>query len=103
MPECDAHYLAGYLFRIGPTLAAGMGEGPVTHSEIESWQRNTGIELNSWEAEMIRSLSLEYLGSSQKATARDCQAPWKEAPYARPTANLVAERMRQATRELAQL
>ena len=46
MPPCDCGYLVGYLFEVGPT----MGESPVTHTEIANWQRNTGIELNSWEA-----------------------------------------------------
>lgn len=99
MPPCDAPHLVGYLFEIGPTLAAGMGEGPLTHGEIESWQRNTGIRLQSWEARLLKRLSIEYLNESSKARARDCPAPWGDAPVP----NLKAERTRDALRALAAL
>ena len=99
MPPCDALYLVGYLFEIGPTLPAGMGEGPLTHGEIASWQSNTGVRLESWEARLLRRLSLDYLNESYKARARDCPAPWGDAPVP----NLKAERTRNALRALATL
>ncbi len=103
MPPCDAAFLASYLFEMGPTLPAGPGEGPLTHLEIASWQRNTGIELDSWQARMLRRLSQDYANESAKAKERDCPAPWQGAPYAKPTASIIAERMRRETRELASL
>lgn len=99
MPPCDAPHLLGYLFEIGPTLAAGMGEGPLTHGEIASWQANTGIELQAWEARLLRRLSIDYLNQSHKARARDCPPPWGDAPVP----NLKAERTRNALRALAKL
>lgn len=93
MPECDAIYIASYLFEIGPVLHGGMGETPLTHTEIEAWQRNTGIELEAWEAKVLHRLSLEYLSESQKATKPDAPAPWDNAPYLRLAA---AKRMQRA-------
>lgn len=101
--EAEAQYLIAYLFEIGPTLAAGMGNGPLTHSEIQAWQNNTGIELQPWEARFVKRLSNEYLNESQRAVARDCPAPWADAPYVRPAPNRVALAMQQSLRELAKL
>lgn len=103
MPPCDAQYLVGYLFEVGPTMAAGMGDGALTHGEIESWQRNTGIELQAWEARVLRRLSLAYLAESSRAKASDCPAPWGGATYAKSKAELAAERMKRETRALAKL
>lgn len=99
MPPCDALYLVGYLFEIGPT----MGEGPMTHGEIESWMRNTGIRLNTWEIRTLKRLSLDYLGESHKATERGRPAPWEDAPYAKPEPDRVAAGLKASMRELAEL
>ena len=103
MPPCDAVYLIGYLFEVGPTLSGGMSLSPLSHAEIAAWQGNIGIELDAWESRMLKRLSNEYCEESHKAAARDCPIPWADAPYAKPAPNLIAERMKQATRELANL
>jgi hypothetical protein len=103
MPPCDAPYLVEYLFEIGPTMAAGMGNGPLTHGEIASWQNNTGIDLNAWETRTLKRLSLDYLGESQRATARDAMPPWDECPYGRPIMRSAEEEMRLSIRKLAEL
>ena len=77
MPPCSALHLAGYLFEIGPTVAAGMGDGPITHGDIAAWMRNTGIRLSPWQARTLRRLSLDYLAESNKATERGHPAPWQ--------------------------
>lgn len=77
MPPCSAQYVLGYLFEIGPTAAVGMGEGPITHSEIAAWMGNTGIRLSPWEARMLRRLSVDYLRESSRATQRGHPAPWQ--------------------------
>lgn len=94
LPECEALHLAGYLFEIGPTLAAGMGQGPVTHGEIAAWQQNTGIELQPWEARFVKQLSIEYLNESGRATDPACPPPWEEAPYLKPTCALRLEKIK---------
>jgi len=74
MPECRAEYLLGVLFEIGMTL----GDQPLTHGEIESYQRNIGIRLNAWEVRTIKRLSETYLSESYKATDKDADSAWSD-------------------------
>lgn len=83
MPECEAMYLVGYLYEVGPVMAGGMGEVPLSHTELRSWQDNTGIELESWEVRAMSRLSKEYLSESNKATKHDAPAPWPEGDYSK--------------------
>ena len=101
MPDCDAMYLVTYLFELGPTTSTGMGEAPISHTELRDWQYNTGIELDSWEVRTMHRLSLEYLSESQSATKSDAPAPWADAPYVKPTANITALRMQAAIAAMA--
>lgn len=103
MPPCEAPYLVGYLFEIGPTMAAGMGASPLTHGEIESWQRNTGISLNTWEVRTLKRLSLDYLGESQRAIERGRPAPWADAPYLKYEPDRVAASLKASMYELKEL
>lgn len=73
--ECGEH-LVGYLYEFGPTVPAGMGAGPVAFTEIAAWQALRGIELEPWEARLLRRLSLDYLAEAHRATKRDAQPPW---------------------------
>lgn len=72
-------YLINFLYEVGPTMAAGMGAGPLTYSEIEAWQRANGIELRPWESALMRRLSCEYASESYAATKRDRPAPFTGA------------------------
>lgn len=103
MPECEAMHLVAYLYEIGPTLPNGVGEVPLTHTEIEAWQRNTGIFLDAWESRVLHAASLAYLSESQRATKPDAEAPWADAPYFKPSANIVALRMQASMQELSRL
>lgn len=98
-PEVQAAHLIRYLFEVGPVMAGGMGPIPLSFGEIQSWQEVTGIELNNWEAGMIRSLSREYLGMSIDATNPMCPSPWppQDADDAE-RAQEVAKRVRAALR-----
>lgn len=75
-PLRSAEYLLGYLWEMGPTVAAGMGVGPITFGEMLAWQQLTGVRLAAWEARFVRRLSLEYLSESNKATKIDAPPPW---------------------------
>lgn len=89
-PVTGPAYLLEYLFEIGPTMAAGMGNGPITFSEILAWQLLTGIRLRPWEVRLLRRLSRDYLGASQSDVVH---APWQppdEKPQ--PTAAQLAIR-----------
>lgn len=77
MPDSGpAMHLVDYLWQIGPTLPAGMGDGPITQGEMKAWQDNTGIELTAWEAKTLRRLSIEHLNESHRATDRNCPPPF---------------------------
>ena len=77
MPPFDeGEYLIAYLYELGPTVAAGMGAGPVTFAEMAAWQAARGFELEPWEARLLRRLSVDYLAESHRATERNCPPPW---------------------------
>ena len=77
MPPCHVIHLAEYMFEL-----AG-GDAPISHLEIASWQRNTGINLNAWEARMLRKISGDYLHQVRESADPACPCPWPDAPYAR--------------------
>lgn len=101
MPGVDgAEYLLGYLFEIGPTVAAGMSAGPITHEELRAWMHNIGVELRPWEVRILRRLSCDYLAESHRAEKADCAAPWRPVEVVIDRA-AVADRMRNAIRAMA--
>jgi hypothetical protein len=71
-----ARHLVDYLLQVGPTGYGAMGPVPLSHSEIAAWQANTGVDLTAWEATTLRTLSIDWITSSQAAQAEDCPAPW---------------------------
>jgi len=81
MPEMppleQGAYLVGYLLDVGPTVAAGMGAGPITSKDLIAWQQETGVNLQPWEAKTLRRLSGEYLSESHRAEKLGCAPPWK--------------------------
>lgn len=102
MPPVEAgNYLVDYLFEVGPVMSGGMGAMVVTHEELQAWQRNTGIDLQPWEARGLRRLSAEYLGESRRGEDPHCPPPWA-APGA-IVLSAEASRARDAIRGLAQL
>ena len=75
--SCD--YMIGYLFEAGPVMSDTMGSAPLSNMEIRAWQDNTGASLTPWEARLLRSLSREYLCSSQAAETPSCPPPWGDS------------------------
>lgn len=65
-------------FEVGPVLSSGMGPMLLTHLELESFQRNTGVELSAWEVRVLRRMSGEWISESHKAEAPDCPAPYTD-------------------------
>ncbi len=98
MPPVDVPYLLEVFFEIGPTMAAGMGAGPITHEEIRAWQANTGVELQPWQIRALRRMSFDYLGEAHEAEKADRRAPWEpvEVDY-----SAVANNMMNAIRRMA--
>jgi hypothetical protein len=80
MPELySGRYLVGYLFEIGPVVPAGMGNGPISFSEIDAWSGITGRVLSPWEARILRELSIVYLNQQFLSEKPDCPAPSGDA------------------------
>lgn len=94
-PIAGAQELITYLFEIGPTMAAGMGAGPITFGEIFAWQALTGIRLVPSQVRLLRHLSRTYLNESMRGGV---QAPWV-APDEKPQPT----KSQLAIRELAKL
>jgi hypothetical protein len=104
MPSVEgSEYLLAYLYEIGPCMYSGMGEAPLTHGEIEAWQRNTGTRLTPWEARTLRTLSLAHIGATQEATDIDCKCPWEESEDVKAIPNRRVLAMRDHLRKLAKL
>jgi len=97
MPDCDALHIVAHLIELGVVE----GENALTWQEIESWQRQTGAELQPWEIRFVKRLSEAYLSESHAARDPDAEAPWVDAPYVVPTAKMVAMRMKAMMRGLA--
>lgn len=98
-PEVGAaEYLITYLFEVGPIMAAGMGSGPITHEELAAWQRNTGVDLQSWESRMLRRLSIDYLNESHRATKADCPAPYQPEELSHRNREAVAKKVSNSMR-----
>lgn len=98
-PPCDAPHVIRYLFDVGPITFSGMGAVPLSHTEIDAWQRNTGIELSAWEAGMLRDLSKVYIGMSEDAKHPSCPPPWTPVPVEERVRQVdVAKRVKDALR-----
>lgn len=73
-------YLINFLWEFGPGMPTGSGSGPVTFSEMDAWQRVCGIDLQPWEAQLLRRLSIEYCNESCLATKPNRPPPFGAAP-----------------------
>lgn len=69
-----AGHLVGYLFKVGPAIAGEV----LTFTEIRNWTELTGVTLNAWEAETLRSLSSAYLSELEAAKSPARAAPSRE-------------------------
>ena len=75
LPPITHRYLVQWWLEIGPTVMAGMREGPVGFSEIAAWQQLTGNMLAPWEAQAIRRISREFLSQQHEARKPFCPSP----------------------------
>jgi len=77
MPEVrNAGHLIDYLFEVGPVSPGAMGAIAVPWAELSGWMQTTCTVLTSWEARVLRQLSLEYAHWSRKGEDPECPAPW---------------------------
>lgn len=83
MPPNPAPHITDRLIEIGLTQAAGMGAVPLSWLEINAWCERTAVDLDPWEARLIRRLSAAYLAESHVADDENCPPPWKAPVTAR--------------------
>jgi len=103
MPPLEwGRYLVDYLFEFGPTMAAGMGAGPLMPSEVEAAQRLLGVQFQPWEARLLLRLSREYLEESHRATEQNCPAPWHDPEALDADRIVTAKRLEQAMMQLVE-
>ena len=92
MPPNPLPEVTARLIEMGISEAAGMGVGPISWLTIDAWQRVTGIHLPTWEARLIRQLSVDYLAEGRKAESENCPPPW-HAPVTERERNLEQARL----------
>jgi hypothetical protein len=83
MPPNPFPHIINRLIEIGLTEAAGMGLAPLSWTTLANWSALTGVELSSWEARLLRHLSMEYLAESRRAEEETCPPPWRVKVTAR--------------------
>lgn len=83
MPPNPAPHIVERLIELGITEAAGMGAAPLSWREIDAWCNRTGVDLDPWEARLLRKLSAEYLAESRRAEDETCPPPWYNGPSRR--------------------
>jgi hypothetical protein len=83
MPPNPAPHITDRLIEMGLTQAAGMGAVPLSWGEINAWCDRTAVDLEPWEARLIRRLSAAYLAESHKADDENCPPPWAAPVTAR--------------------
>jgi hypothetical protein len=71
-----AAYLLDYFWDVGPSTSFGMGDVPVSHSELMAWQLNTGVILHPWEVALLRRLSSAYISQVELSRESGCKPPY---------------------------
>lgn len=105
LPDVCAGHLRDALFDVGPVKAGGMGPAPLDSTDLLAWQAERGIELQPWEAQLLRRLSRDYLAESQRAEDPNRLAPWQpdQPDEVAAQSNASAMQMKSAIRALAGL
>jgi hypothetical protein len=65
-----------WLMEAGPAENTGMGQAPLSWSEIDRWAARTFQQPTSWESRTMRRLSCEYLAELAAAEDPHRGAPW---------------------------
>lgn len=78
MPPADTEelYLVKLLNEIGPASSNGMGIQAISYQEIDSWNKLTGIDIESWQATLLHNLSRVYAAAHQEYSGKACPAPF---------------------------
>lgn len=72
----DEQYLIEWWHEVGTVGQGGMGIIPLSWQEIRAWRQENELELENFELNMIRLLSVEYCGEYHAASAKNRPAPY---------------------------
>ncbi len=91
LPDIPDEYghLPEFLYAIGVVGQGFDSLAPLTFLEIEAWSRMTGAELNRFEAETIRAMSVSYCAIANKKDS-ECPIPDGETHNAIEKANIAS-------------
>jgi hypothetical protein len=73
----QAAYLVNFFRELGSCLQTGMGLIPLTWQEIESWQRQNGLELKAWEVKALKLASSAHVSQVAISANPNCPPPNK--------------------------
>lgn len=79
---------------------SGMGVTGLTWSEIESWAKLSGMQLEYWEFEVIKELSDAYAAMLRAAKDWDCKPVFDPISTAAFDQKEHSRRMREASRAM---
>lgn len=71
------NYFILCLFEAGPVSQAGEHQIPITWSDLDAWQRGSGVSLPPWQLHLIRRLSADYLTEVMAARDPARPPPWE--------------------------
>ncbi|EJL21892.1 hypothetical protein [Novosphingobium sp. AP12] len=75
LPLNPLPYLSDWLFEIGPSAPAGMGDAAIDFRHMAAWTRIMGVDLTPWEARTLRRLSRAYVNQREDARKPACIEP----------------------------
>lgn len=96
-PGC-AH-IVEHWFDVGPAMPGGYGDVPLTHAELDAWQRNSGLDLQPWQTSLLRRMSRGYLAERVAGVDPQRPPPWGEVSAQQKAA--VAETLRKTLSAMA--
>jgi hypothetical protein len=91
LPPVPANYIVEWWRDIGPVVHSGMGDGPIGWQDMAAWSALSGIDLEFWEAQTIRRMSLEYLAERQEAKKPQCFSPMSREKSTDPADKMAAQ------------
>lgn len=72
----DADYILSLLIEAGISESNGMGLTPLSWTELANWTYLSKIDINSWEASTIISLSRQFTASLNEYDDKDIPPPF---------------------------
>lgn len=75
-PELENSYLVKMLYEeLGACTSTGEHLAPLSWTELESWQRQTGVKLAKYEVEILKKASEAYVAQTVFSKDPACLAP----------------------------